>query len=966
MAAATPMEGTSNDPYGGFAHWNLRPSATPTDISTLPPTFGNSKKSEGDAKLSAPLDIDSSTTGKRSNALAQYSRVVADSGDMRNRMYDDLSLHSIVFASRQLVDAPGKGYNRLSKILGIRGINIELAKHTFTAKNLSDADIDLSGRLFDVDNPLFDVMGRRILHAVRAPTWGYQVESIDELTRRERLDQHKDLKERETTLQDRILELRNEGAKDEDDDVKNAERALFLNREQLRDNSERDPVAVGLRGALRVLDEWSFDGVVQMSELKDAREGALGTSHMLFNIGIRGPSLLRNGSSNGARYGYDVGAAFPWSHPTREEEAAVFDAEIKPRHDLLICLHLVPVMPVPKEGARLRFVYRYTSTRRMWKAAEIARKASFAADVANTNDVNARWAARGVAEKKIEATSAVGPDLVSMRSVVGAWRVGSVIDAKASVAPNEYGGPNERSVQVQASVDGSWVGLHELRERYGTTHDSGVPSGYDTFTNRDVEDMPEGYDAVDQLRMVLGSDWVWMQGLVEAMDGREATLNAANQIIANVEKGRSDAQKSVNDKLREYTVIDKAKPADEEKRSIRESAIERIIEADQALAKDIAAVNNFTTELSKQYGYGELEELHSQDPAKALAIVEVLIGNFFGSEGEVVKTAAAMKKLTADFATFKAALRDFGIQIDSVAQTPPLPTGLRGQGNAPMTNEDLMRMPEPQPAAEPQPAVNPDLATKYKEALSNAEFALDQARDNILIRVDDPPEEADSNTTDAKAAYDAAKTDTQNYFRELSSLIESSRDLVYAAMQEDDEAEQVAFERQKAITELDKKTLELRGFTTALVDERTSYVRTLNAAATADATAVDARPISAASSSTEAVRPAQRARAAPIGSGPASSTGSLFSGSDRSDDDGMMHVHAPVGSPTKAMSPGGESSARAASRGRRRVASPTDDDDDSVVVMPPPPPPGHRTGSAKNPRARAPKSASKGAGPPAP
>ena len=997
MAAATPMDGTSNDPYGGFAHWNVRSAATPTAISKRAPAFGGSKQSKGDAKITAPLDIDPSTTGKRSNALAQYSRVVAASGDMRNRIYDDLTLHSILFASREIVDAPGNAYDRLSKVLGVRGINAELAKHTFTADDLMEAGIDLSGRLVDREPLRHDAMGRPIAHAVRAPTWGDQIEERDDAHRDEIRDAIRKRQEKILRARAEIRDVRDDG---DEGGAKRREAQLAAELEPLAAHELRlrqeVTIAVGLRGALHVLDEWRFDGVVQMSELKEAREGGLGTSHMLFNIGIRGPSLLRNGSANGVRYGYDVGAAFPWSHPTREEEAAVFDAEIKPRHDLLICLHLVPVLPIPQQGQpRLRFVYRYTSTRRMWKAASLARARNVASDAKFPDDPYSRWMARLAIEEDLEQAVNGGPDLAAMRSVVGAWRVGSVIDAKASVAPNEYGGPTERSVQVQASIDGSWVGLYELRERYGTSYD-------------DREDGPEGDAAVSRMRMALGAEWAWSEGIDLALADRKACLVGAEAGMGRVteriraallQAGLGDFNMApgvdVNGLVAYFHERLDEIGAYLRTRLIESSGLDpttdgptlRVVESIGALQRLLTEWARVRLILNNEEGrfLSLVEDRHNDDfrpreqRAGLFARAEKAFLECGGGDGAVTTTAHLLQETDTTIRRFEEAIRSL------IGALPPPPTGPPPprrtvsapelpplQGRRPLLPEDFS---EPQAAEQIPPTTMPaewrelhaELdaysafnADAHKE-WDEAQRLLDEAK--TLAR-QQPPATENPESVIRHTALEKAIAWTNQTMLEATRTLNQQEGLV-ATYRIDTHGTptallplaKLALEASRAAMQ---RLLESLG---ALQNAQGAYTEPFNSRVP-----VSAPPPSGSVAVAAAMRPAQSVAAAAAGSRTASSSGSLLSGSDRSEDDGLLHVQAPVGAPAKGMSVSGDSAARAASRGRRRVASPTDDDDDdSVVVMPPPPPPAsHRTGSAKNPRARPSKGGSKGAEPPAP
>ena len=205
-----------------------------------------------------------------------------------------------------------------------------------------------------------------------------------------------------------------------------------------------------LKNAVDALDEWRFDGALIISEIQEQQRGELGSNHMLFNVGIRGPYLIRNGSTNCTMRGYSSEAA-----------TTVFDLSPAVRDDLFVCLHFVQV-----DATNSKFEYRLWSSRRFWRATDQIR------DPGKSKKRGREW-------PDVPSTpeiAGMASDQETIKTIMGAWRVGSIVDAKASVTPNEYGGPNERSVQLEVSVDGRWLGLTELIDRYDTEVGEGLLS----------------------------------------------------------------------------------------------------------------------------------------------------------------------------------------------------------------------------------------------------------------------------------------------------------------------------------------------------------------------------------------------------------------------------------------------------------------------------------------------------------
>lgn len=420
-----PRDGLSFDPFNGLGSSVYRPSSTPTSISTAPVAFQGTTHAAPNSNLAMPTSIEASDPGRRTNVLVQYPRVVSSEGDARSQVYDDMQPYSVSFVGKNQVGQVGHAYERISRISGLQWINEQLSKARVPVDYLYLMDIN-GQDWFRGENGMLKA------HAVQAPVWDRWIKALGD---KEKLE---------------------EGGLDLDD----APRA---------------------RATADLLNEWRFDGVLQDSDLENARQGRIGTNNLLFNVGIRGPSMVRNGTSRGVQLGY---------------EDHEFDGEVRVRDTLFVCLHLTtdsytktdpstgePTTIIdattgkPKTEVLGTFEYRLWSSRRLWRAGAL-----------HPNVL------AGLTKQRL-ANEKDNPDFEKMGSIIGAWRVGSVMDSKAALAEARNGDPHTRSIQLFVSIDGRWIGLVELRDRFGTGNDTS--------------------------KMLLGLDWAWrfdLQNLSEFLN----------------------------------------------------------------------------------------------------------------------------------------------------------------------------------------------------------------------------------------------------------------------------------------------------------------------------------------------------------------------------------------------------------------------------------------------------------------
>lgn len=248
-----------------------------------------------------------------------------------------------------------------------------------------------------------------------------------------------------------------------------------------RDLATRDPSApdsIQLYGEEVVskighfLDSWNVCGVVIDGEANLAvDEDRLEGSRCQINVAVEGLAQVRSRTS------YFVSAT-----PERvvQEErvegiqklAQDFGEKLVAGDEIFVALHLLPV----RKNNQLRFKYMYQcwSSRQLIDAAYQTVAAFKNSDADGTpsgvlNDtIRDSLQHADLPSEPPQATKSKEPERMLISTIVGAWRIGSVIDTKAAVQKRDGGqaDPFKRHA-IQVAVDTKWMGLYELQTKYG-------------------------------------------------------------------------------------------------------------------------------------------------------------------------------------------------------------------------------------------------------------------------------------------------------------------------------------------------------------------------------------------------------------------------------------------------------------------------------------------------------------------
>ena len=221
------------------------------------------------------------------------------------------------------------------------------------------------------------------------------------------------------------------------------------------------------------LDSWNVCGVVIDGEANLAvDEDRLEGSRCQINVAVEGLAQVRSHTS------YFVSGT-----PGRvvqeqrvegiEKLAQDFGEKLVAGDEIFVALHLLPV----RKDNQLRFKYMY----QCWSSRQLIDAAyQTAAAFKNTyadgtipggvlNDaIRASLQHADLPSEPPQATKSKEPQRMLLSTIVGAWRIGSVIDTKAAVQKRDGGqaDPFKRHA-IQVAVDTKWMGLYELQTKYG-------------------------------------------------------------------------------------------------------------------------------------------------------------------------------------------------------------------------------------------------------------------------------------------------------------------------------------------------------------------------------------------------------------------------------------------------------------------------------------------------------------------
>ena len=485
---ASPLGEITTDPYNGMGHWNITPTeGNPTKVSSGQPNNGLSQSPQ-DAAIQIPASgFDSSTSGRRSNALAQIPRVVPNSGDLSHPMYDTLLPYCVCFTSSGSGLTQNSGYERTMQIASVESLNEALKEHPFALSLPLTQDELLGDMSPSVEaNSIFsgpeinyrDGQGR----LRKEPTGFYDPNTnsvhmtpnmygydLGALPREDDCNPHV-----RGPVFDRWI-----------DDVRIQKDSLFS-----KTPSDHQRLIEGRISALKILQEWTFDGVLQASELLVARRGQQGKTNLLFNVGVRGPSQLRNGWDMESQ---DYPQLLGSNHKRFNFKLHQFDPTPCLRDDFYVCLCIVfdenkTLKPfrdgVPGKVVRAyRFQYQCWSGRRIRNAYGL-QKGLYSRTgqlLVPTGPANQYVNDNTTGESDMDKS-----DIRLVHTIVGAWRVGSVLDTKSATSNSQYGKLSaDQSPQVLLSVDGRWISMAEIAARLG------ILSTSENLWGRDIEQWSE-------------------------------------------------------------------------------------------------------------------------------------------------------------------------------------------------------------------------------------------------------------------------------------------------------------------------------------------------------------------------------------------------------------------------------------------------------------------------------------------
>ena len=235
-----------------------------------------------------------------------------------------------------------------------------------------------------------------------------------------------------------------------------------------------------------VLTQWRLDGVLINSDAEYLEDGTQGTNDLLVNVAVAGNAQVRNVNStvfSGGSMGVAGGVA-----PAVRSLSQDFDPLPEVGDEFYVALHLTPRGISGGKATGMVFEYRLWSTRRWNKlAARFASRAGRKGDRLRAQRASAledvppgpHEPGRAARRATMRADELLESQLFA--TIVGAWRVGTIIDSRAAVegtADPYYAlaGRGRRCAAVRAVIGIRWEGLVALRQRHGTSCLEGDPT----------------------------------------------------------------------------------------------------------------------------------------------------------------------------------------------------------------------------------------------------------------------------------------------------------------------------------------------------------------------------------------------------------------------------------------------------------------------------------------------------------
>lgn len=220
--------------------------------------------------------------------------------------------------------------------------------------------------------------------------------------------------------------------------------AIYDMKQEIAKNTPNQPDTPQFVEALEVLNRWRLDGVLLTSDLKEYRQHST-TSNMplAFNVAVKGDVLVRNGNESPRIYLEQIPVNAPHGYSKNHQ----FDAKVRCGHSLYVGVH-VEKHPTIAD----RYIYQM----RLWSSRLFAKYESLTIT-------------RTTTEEDVKLTK-------SLICMVGAWRLGTVKDSRASINAKTSLDAAE-SIQCGVSINIQWMPIKRLRLRE-TTLPNAISYGY--------------------------------------------------------------------------------------------------------------------------------------------------------------------------------------------------------------------------------------------------------------------------------------------------------------------------------------------------------------------------------------------------------------------------------------------------------------------------------------------------------
>ena len=424
--------------------------------------------SGGSVGAVAVPNIRSARPGRRTNATIQVARTMQTLVSNNDPTYNELVAQSVVFVCKKTEMArPSRANAQVVHMRGVGWMNMQLARHPVDRNDALGLNFifrtPVVTELKDYTND--SLLPNRLKEDQSNPT-GMSMRAYTPLDS----DPSFDL----SFIRDELL---NQTFGDIEGNPISLEQSRYVDLEhtpRVGNPAKYDALA-------RLLYEWRVDGVVINDQVKEIKNGSIVDSHTTFNVAVRGPCNVRNANVSSYNAGQSaIAGDAPSITKVMKDVPQEFDPHPQCGDAYLLCLHLVPDSAPDK----MRFEYRYWSARRLEEIAKrfLTRSGAsrdplgpFPVYPHGMNPIPGEVAQDDGKRFNRSALSALHIlEEQLFATIVGAWRIGRVIDTHAAVDQDEQrvpfliGGQQVRVAVSRVNVDVKWMGLLDMRQVYGT------------------------------------------------------------------------------------------------------------------------------------------------------------------------------------------------------------------------------------------------------------------------------------------------------------------------------------------------------------------------------------------------------------------------------------------------------------------------------------------------------------------